>query len=457
MALFHLLAFSFLLFSSILASSPSSIYPEFARPTKSGYLPMKSDPTSALFYAFYEAQEPVSSLPDTPLLLWLEGGPGCSSMLGNFFHFGPWLLSPKDNFTLYQNPFTWNLRFGLLFIDSPLGTGYSIVKNASEIPHDQFTIASHLLVALQAFLSLNSSFRSRPLYIAGESYGGKFVPSLGYHILRQNKHVLSNLRINLKGIAIGNGLTHPVTQVATHADSVYYTGLINEEQKGHLESRQLAVVKLIIAHKWKEASDVRTVLLKELKNATGVATLFDFTRKTDYPIEMISEFLNQGEVMEVLGVSKDVHFQLISDDVAKALHEDKMKSVKYMVEELVQHIQVLLYQGVYDLQDGVVSNEAWLREMHWGCLEGFLKAGRKVWKDNGVLIGYVQHFASLSEVVLHGAGHFAVHDQKSNAQKMIEHWIMEKGLFYDGDENFCMEKGSFYDGEENFCMGMDEK
>lgn len=336
--------------------------------------------------------------------------------------------------TLYRNPFTWNQRFGLLFIDSPLGTGYSIVKNTTEIPHDQFTIASHLLVALQVFLSSNNLFRDRPFYITGESYAGKFVPSLGYRILKQNQYVPSYLRINLKGIAIGNGLTHPIAQVTTHANSFYFTGLINEEQKMYFENLQSAVVNLIIARKWKEASDLRAFILDKLQNVTGLATLFDFTRKTDYPLEMISEFLNNEEVKEAFGVSKDVQFQLISEDVMNALHDDVMKSAKYMVEELVGNIQVMLYQGLYDLRDGVVSTEAWVREMHWEGLEGFLKAERKVWKDGNELIGYVQQFAGLSEVVMYDAGHFAVHDQMRHAQEMIEHWVSEKGLFYEKEE-----------------------
>jgi vitellogenic carboxypeptidase-like protein len=97
MALSHIFLLLLLLFSSPLPSSPTSIYPKYAHPTKSGYLPFKDASSPSLFYAFYEAQEPLSPFSDTPLLLWLEGGPGCSSMLGNFFHFGPWLISSEDN------------------------------------------------------------------------------------------------------------------------------------------------------------------------------------------------------------------------------------------------------------------------------------------------------------------------------------------------------------------------
>ncbi|KAF3339956.1 serine carboxypeptidase-like 50 [Carex littledalei] len=449
MAISHLFLLSLLLFSSPLPSSSTSIFPEFARPTKSGYLPIKASPSPSLFYAFYEAQEPVWPLSDTPLLLWLEGGPGASSMLANFFHFGPWLISPKDNLELrYENTAVSNrhnsirelavvvqiicgillqlctaiLSHGTVVLASSSLTvlsvpvTYSIINNTNEIPRDQFTIASHLLVALQAFLSSNNLFRNRPFYITGKSYAGKFVSSLDYRILKQNQYVPSNLRINLKGIAIGNGLTHPIAQVNTHADSFYFMGLRNEEQKKYFESLQSAVVNLIITRKWKEASDLRAFILDKLQNVTGLATLFDFTRKTDYPLEIISEFLNNEEVKEAFGVSKDVQFQSISEDVINALHDDVMKSAKYMVEELVRNIKVLLYQGLYDLGDGVVSTEAW------------------VWKDGNELIGYVQRFAGLSEVVLYDAGHFSVHDQMRHAQEMIEHWVSEKGLFYDKEE-----------------------
>lgn len=113
MVISHLFLLSLFIFSSPLPSSSTSIFPEFARPTKSGYLPVKASPSPSLFYAFYEAQEPVSPLSGTPLLLWLEGGPGASSMLANFFHFGPWLISPKDNLVRFSTNFCIFYKFVL--------------------------------------------------------------------------------------------------------------------------------------------------------------------------------------------------------------------------------------------------------------------------------------------------------------------------------------------------------
>ncbi|XP_078151353.1 serine carboxypeptidase-like 50 isoform X2 [Carex rostrata] len=421
-------------FLSTQPSSSSPLYPTQALPTKSGYLPVTLPPSppisSSLFYAFYEAQQPISSLATTPLLLWLQGGPGCSSMTGNLFELGPWLLSSNSSYpSLYPNPFSWNRRFGLLFIDNPIGSGFSVAKSTSDIPHDQSTVASHLWAVLQSFIASDASFRSRPFYITGESYAGKYVPSIGYYILTQNAIVPSRLRINLKGVAIGNGLTHPVVQVATHADSAYFTGLINAKQKVYLEILQAEAVKLTLAEKWNEASDARGTILNYLQNVTGLATLYDMTKSKPYQTEGLSVFLNKQEVQEALGVTEKILWDGCSDQVAEAFHADIMKSTKYMVEELVRKTRVLLYQGIYDLRDGVVSTEAWIREMNWDGLEGFLEAERKVWKVDGELFGYVQRFMNLSHVVISGAGHLVPADKGSSAQAMIEDWVMQKRLF----------------------------
>ncbi|KAM0938186.1 putative carboxypeptidase C [Dioscorea sansibarensis] len=411
------------------SKASSSPFPPEALPTKSGYLSINSTTNSSLFYTFYEAQHPsTSTSTPTPLLIWLQGGPGCSSMFGNFFELGPFLISTTSP-TLHPNPFSWNRLFSLLFIDNPIATGFSIAASFSDIPTDQSTVAAHLYTALQVFLSQNPHIRSRPLFLTGESYAGKYIPAFGYHILQRNSGAPPSQRINLHGVAIGNGLTHPVVQVTTHADTAYFTGFVNEKQRKHMESLQRKTVKLVEEEKWLEATKARSDVLDYLQNVTGLATLYDYSKKKPYQSEMVAVLLNKEEVKVALGVEKGMVWEECSEVVGSALEEDVMKSVKVMVEELVKKSRVLLYYGINDLRDGVVTGEAWIKEMEWEGLEEFLNAERKVWKVDGEVAGYVQRWGSLSHVVVAGAGHMVPTDRGRSAQAMIEDWVLESGLF----------------------------
>ncbi|KAK9750305.1 hypothetical protein RND81_02G186100 [Saponaria officinalis] len=424
----NLLIFTTLLYFH--ACTSSSI-PDESLPTKSGYLEVNSTSGSSIFYAFYEAKEPVSELAQTPLLIWLQGGPGCSSMTGNFYELGPWWVN--HSLKLEPNPGSWNRIFGLLFLDNPIGTGFSVAGSPEEIPRNQYDVARHLYIAIRSFIKLDYKlFGSRPVYITGESYAGKYVPSIGYYILRKNSEVSNGKRINLAGVAVGNGLTDPETQVKTHGVNAYFSGLINEKQRAQLEEGQTEVVNLIEGKKWSEATNARTTVLRMLQNMTGLATLYDLRRQIPYESGLVEQFLRNVEVRKALGVTERSRiFEGCSDVVAEALHEDVMKSVKYKVEYLLKESKVLLYQGQTDLRDGVVSVEAYMRKLKWDGIDKFREAGREVWRVKGKVAGYVQKWGSLSHVVVLGAGHFVPTDQPVHSQAMIEDWVLGKGLFAD--------------------------
>ncbi|KAJ6305631.1 hypothetical protein OIU78_021055 [Salix suchowensis] len=257
----------------------NSSFPNEALPTKSGYLPVNPKTNSAIFYTFYEAQNPTLPLSQTPLLIWLQGGPGCSSMVGNFLELGPYRVvsdSEEQNITLQPNLGSWNRIFGLIFLDNPIGTGFSIASKHEEIPRDQNTVAKHLFYAITKFLESDPVFKTRSIYITGESYAGKYVPAIGHYILKKNMKLPVSKQVNLKGVAIGNGLTDPVTQVRTHAVNAYFAGFINDRQKkgtgGRSKRRQLRL-----------------------------ATLYDFTRRVPYETSLVTEFLQSVEVKKALG------------------------------------------------------------------------------------------------------------------------------------------------------------
>lgn len=408
-------------------STEAEAFPKAALPTESGYLDIEGKSGARMFYAYYEAISPEHKLSDTPILLWLQGGPGCSGMIGNFYELGPWRISGGSDLGLQQNDAPWNRVFGLLFLDSPIGSGFSIAPSEEHIPTNQDEVAKDLYVALQAFFGLNPSFRERPFYVTGESYAGKYVPSLGLYMLNQ---LDSNraLPLRLDGLAIGNGLTHPVVQVQSHASVAYSLGLIDSQEKLRLEALQQEAATLAFQQKWQEAYTARNRVLERLENVTGLATLYDMRRTLPYytsenGTDYLSLFLNQPAVKEALKVDGDIKWDDCSRAVGKRMGVDVMKSTKWMVEALVRRRPVLLYQGQFDLQDGVVSVESWISILDWEELDNFLASERRVWKVSNELAGYVRSHSNLTHVVVAGSGHLVPADQNLHSQIMIESWV----------------------------------
>ncbi|MED6226166.1 hypothetical protein PIB30_100770, partial [Stylosanthes scabra] len=204
-------------------------------------------------------------------------------------------------------------------------------------------------------------------------------------------------------------------------------------QKGELEKDQLEIVNsLTQIQNWSEAASEWQRVQEKIQNMSGVATLFDYTKKdqtVNYE-DWITQFLNTDEVKKVLGVNESRVFKATSSEVRTALQGDIMKSVKFRVEELlrINTTRVLIYQGQYDLLAGPVQTDAWVKTMKWEGIEEYLNAERKIWKVNGELAGYVQQWKSLTNVMVLGAGHIMPADQPVNAQAMIQDWVLQRSL-----------------------------
>lgn len=170
----------------------------------SGYLDFTDgDDNGSFHYVFFDSQHD----PDNdPLVLWMNGGPGCSSLIGMVYENGPFVF--KANTTQFEiNPYAWNMKANLLYITFPQGVGFSIGKVKSL---NDNTVAVHNLLALQAFFAKFPNMKKNDFYMTGESYAGIYIPYLAYEIVKFNKLPSSRGKtINLKGIMVGNACTDP--------------------------------------------------------------------------------------------------------------------------------------------------------------------------------------------------------------------------------------------------------
>ncbi|PIN25107.1 Serine carboxypeptidases (lysosomal cathepsin A) [Handroanthus impetiginosus] len=191
-----------------------------------GYVTVNETHGRALFYWFFEATDNGHK---RPLLLWLNGGPGCSSIgYGQSEELGPF-FPQKDKPELKYNNNTWNKAANLLFLESPVGVGYSYTNTTSDLKQlgDNIT-AQDSYNFLVGWFQRFPQYKSHEFYISGESYAGHYVPQLAELIVDKNKHAPHDEYINLKGILIGNSVLDDETDQKGMIDYAWDHAVISD-------------------------------------------------------------------------------------------------------------------------------------------------------------------------------------------------------------------------------------
>jgi len=132
--------------------------------------------TKSLHYVFIESTNDATA---DPVLLWSNGGPGCSSLLGLFAENGPYILD-NNNQKCVENPYTWNANASLLYIESPAGVGFSTAGDAADWAQNDMTQSEDLFKAVTMFFTAYPERLPNDFYLSGESYAGIYLPYLGW-------------------------------------------------------------------------------------------------------------------------------------------------------------------------------------------------------------------------------------------------------------------------------------
>ncbi|KAL0722263.1 hypothetical protein Bca4012_036862 [Brassica carinata] len=282
----------------------------------SGYVSVDEKKHRALFYYLAEAEtKPISK----PLVLWLNGGPGCSSLgVGAFSENGP--FRPKGP-VLVRNQHSWNHEANMLYLETPVGVGFSYATESSsyEGVNDKIT-AKDNLVFLQKWFKRFPQYLNRSLFITGESYAGHYVPQLAQLMIQYNKkHHL----FNLKGIALGNPVLEFSTDFNSRAEYFWSHGLISDPTYKMFTS-YCNYSRFVSEYYRGEVSSMCSKVMSQVSTETS-----RFVDKYDVTLDVcIPSVLSQskvvspqqvGETVDVCVEDETVNY-LNRRDVQKALH-----------------------------------------------------------------------------------------------------------------------------------------
>ena len=436
-----------------------------------GLLPASSDGHKYFFYWLFAPEgDEAASNPDTPLLIWLNGGPACSSMDGLWLENGPFRLTKSsnggDDWTIDIDEYSWHKSPAyVVYIDQPVGTGLSFTTNGKYPRNDEevnidFYYFLQELLALHSdkFVDTASNKVNRPLYFSGESHAGHYIPSMMNYIHKQNLNLQDDkIEIPLSGGAIGNGWFDPPHQYSAHQVAYGY-GMVGLSQLRALEAKEQQCQQDLA--KGKYVSGVCFDLLNEVvDNSAGhgskfVASQYDqrkweiANKARDFPPghKDVESFLGNApgnkalsaltsSVLEAIHASPSwesgQRYRECTDPPYNALKHQDGLGVQNDVKELLNaNIRLLFFNGIHDLICNHVGNEVALDNLDWNGRSDYLMAKRYGWesKITGSLAGYMKEHAPLQFLKVLDSGHMVPMDLPEISLEMMKLFMYQQSF-----------------------------
>ena len=402
-----------------------------------------------------------------PLVLWLNGGPGCSSLDGWANEHGPMTLDDEGHFKL--NNYSWHNEANMIYLESPGNVGFSYINSTAkeDLYVDDNTTAKDNLQALLSFFEKFPEMKDKDFYISGESYGGIYVPILAYEIIEYNKDLEETEKIKLKGILVGNGVvdwkydvnlarmdflfTHHLTSYEHRLDYVKYCltnktydeGKCNETYnsadevldgvnlydylreckipknlKGEISSKSKYYQYAPWAFKRQKTTNEELLNLNEEEEEGQSVPCFDDTN--------VENYFSRPDVQSALHVVNLTRWRVCSDDIFSnysILDEGSIWTFKTLMKE---GLRILIYSGDSDAVVPYNGNQLWIRDLKLETIEPW--RSWRVDNDPDNIAGYVVKYNGLTFCTIKGTGHMAPMWKPKESFYMFSKFLKEENF-----------------------------
>ncbi|BES89977.1 Carboxypeptidase [Nesidiocoris tenuis] len=393
----------------------------------SGFLTVEKKYDSNIFFWYFPSEKDPEN---APVVLWLQGGPGASSIYSVFEEHGPFYLKPRKGLRMRKH--YWSQVVNIIYMDNPVGTGFSFTKSEKGYARNEVDVGNNLYEALRQFFILFPKLQKNDFFAAGESYAGKYVPAVAYAI--HEKNPTAKMKINLKGIAIGNGFCDP-PHMLKYGDYLYQIGLVDSHGRDQLKAEEQKIVELADQGKYVQAFLTFDAMLNGdftryktlFYNLTRFESYFNYLQSEVKPIHGdFVQYLNKHAVRRSLHVG-NMTFN-VDSKVAAYLVNDIMQSVKLWLQTLIENYRVLFYSGQLDIIVAYPLTVNFLQTLHWSGADEYKTAVRKPWYVGTELAGYSKTVKGLTEVLVRNAGHAVSLDQPKYGLELISRFVSNENF-----------------------------
>ncbi|XP_071931926.1 serine carboxypeptidase-like 13 isoform X2 [Coffea arabica] len=397
---------------------------------ETGYIGIGESADGQLFYAFIKSE---SNPQSDPLILWLDGGPGCSSFSSLFFGTGPVILEPLsfDGTVpkLVLNPSTWTKVVSIIFLDSPAGTGFSYAKTAQASQSSDFLASDQAYEFIRKWLHDHPEYKSNPFYVGGISYGGIPVPILTQLISNGNEDGIEP-RIDLKGYILGNPITKVSEILNYRVPFAYGMGLISDELYElvrNIDDEQILMPvcpplsrepnklftggRSIIQMLYKKFEEL------DVRESTPVKCRMEW-------VKLVEHWANNKSVQEALHVRRETIGQWLRCNDTLPYTKNAESVVPYHANLSTKGYRSLIYSGDHDLMVPHIETQAWIRSLHYPIIDDW-----RQWIHEGQVAGYTRTYTNkMTFATVKGGGHVAYELKPAECRTMLERWISHQPL-----------------------------
>ncbi|KAF2156305.1 alpha/beta-hydrolase [Myriangium duriaei CBS 260.36] len=445
----------------------------------SGYADVGQD--EHIFWWFFEARGQDAT--KAPLTVWINGGPGSSSMIGLFQENGPCRLDANGK--IVSNPYSWSNLTNMLFIDQPVGTGFSYGKAIPAITQPNNDIiqlpsnncpdyaaglcstasagdvsltanstsaaAPNFWKTLQGFMGAFPQYSRNDFHFATESYGGHYGPVFNTYIEQQNaliqKKSIQGQVINLKTVMIGNGWYDPLIQYAAHYnftvspgntyDYSPYNKSISNMVYNNMYGKGNCYDQIVNCQKTRRndvcyAAD--TFCANEVESALdnyAARDEYDIRELTPdpFPSFAFAQYLNTPKVQSALGAFVNYTFGSNTVTVAFGNTGDDARTdgtIQDMQTLISSNVTVVMYFGDADYNCNWLGGQAVANEIN---APGFSSAGfANISTSDNIVHGQVKQSGAFSFVRVYDAGHEVPFYQPVTSLAMLQRAMTAKDI-----------------------------
>ncbi|XP_062120041.1 serine carboxypeptidase-like 11 [Humulus lupulus] len=416
---------------------------------ETGYIGVGESENVQLFYYFVKSER---NPKEDPLLIWLTGGPGCSSWSGFAYEIGPinYKIEPYNGSlpTLVLNPYSWSKISNIIFVDSPVKAGFSYSKTSLAYQIGDFIQVDHLVEFFKKWLVNHREFKSNSLFVVGDSYSGKIVPLLTQQI--SNGIVEGTLRpIDLKGYILGNPVTDPSSDnyripFARGMSLISYELYKSLEKSCGGEYRDIdpSNSKCLKAFQTYEEC-TSGIFMKQIlepncnksftkpQNNNKIRSERRRWLHSDTPIPefgcreydylLASYWANDNSVRQALHIHKASigEWNRCNAYIRNHYTYDVYSAVMYHQNLSIRGYRSLIYSGDHDMVIPSMSTEAWIRSLNYSIVQDW-----RPWIVEGEVAGYTMSYSNkMTYATVKGAGHTAPQYKPKECFSMFERWI----------------------------------